>query len=127
METKLTIFMIAYYSNYNVEKIIKQINPKIKIIIIENSNLLETKNYYEKKYKNINVILSKENLGVSAASNIALKNTDTPYALHLDMDVDFDVNIIQDFIDCADRIKDFALLVPQHPKKNTLKVGCINP
>ena len=113
---KLTIFMIAYYSNYNIEKIIKKIDKDIKIIIIENSNLLETKKYYESKYRNINVILSSRNDGVAVANNIALHMIKTPYALHLDMDVDFDVNIIDQFINHAERIKDLALLVPQHHK-----------
>jgi N-acetylglucosaminyl-diphospho-decaprenol L-rhamnosyltransferase len=118
---KLTIFMVAYYSNYNIEKIIKKIDKDIKIIIIENSNLLETKKYYESKYSNINVVLSSRNDGVSVANNIALHMIKTPYALHLDMDVDFDVNIIDQFINHAEKIKDLALLVPQHHKSKYLK------
>ena len=57
LESNLTIFMIAYFSNYNIEKVIKQISKNIKIIIIENSNLYQTKIYFEKKYSNINVII----------------------------------------------------------------------
>lgn len=114
--SKLTIFMIAYYSNYNIEKVIKQVSKNIKIIIIENSNLYQTKIYFENKYSNINVILSKKNLGVSAANNKAFKNIDTKYALYLDMDVDFDVKIIQNIIHKAEQISDLALLVPQHQK-----------
>jgi len=116
LESNLTIFMIAYFSNYNIEKVIKQISKNIKIIIIENSNLYQTKIYFEKKYSNINVILSEKNLGVSAANNKAFKNINTKYALYLDMDVDFDVKIIQKFIEKADQIDNLALLVPQHQK-----------
>lgn len=116
LNKKLTIFMIAYHSNYNIEKIIKQINKNIKIIIVENSNLLETKNYFESRYHNINVILCEKNSGVSVANNIALRKITTPYALYLDMDVDFNVNIIPKFIDYAEKINKLALLVPQHHK-----------
>ena len=113
---KITIFMIAYYSNYNIEKIIKKIDKSINIIIIENSNLLKTKKYFEDRYSNISVILCTKNDGVSVANNIALNMIKTPYALYLDMDVDFDTNIIDQFINHAERIQDLALLVPQHHK-----------
>ncbi len=113
---KITIFMIAYYSNYNIEKIIKKIDKSIKIIIIENSNLLKTKKYFEDRYSNISVILCEKNEGVAVANNIAFNMIKTPYALYLDMDVDFDTNIIDQFINHAERIQDLALLVPQHHK-----------
>jgi N-acetylglucosaminyl-diphospho-decaprenol L-rhamnosyltransferase len=116
LNKKLTIFMVAYYSNYNIEEVIKKIDKNIKIIIIENSNLSETKKYFESRYNNINVILCKKNHGVTVAFNIALRMISTPYALYLDMDVDFDVNIISKFVNYAENLKNLAILVPQHHK-----------
>tara|TARA_B100000900_G_scaffold411748_1_gene432067 strand:- start:351 stop:1214 length:864 start_codon:yes stop_codon:yes gene_type:complete len=118
IENKVTIFMVAYNSSYEIENIIKKINSNIKILIIENSNKIQTKNYFENKFKNVRVILCKKNHGNTRGFNIGLKNSKTPYSLYLDMDVDFEVSIIQEFINFAEKIKDFALLVPQHQKNN---------
>ena len=71
----LTIFMVSYYAdNSSIENIIRKINSKIKIIIVENSNVLRTKKYFEKIYKNVIVILSKINNGQTGGYNIGLKN-----------------------------------------------------
>ena len=83
IQKNLTVFMIAYHSNYRIENVIKKINPKIKILIIENSNLIETKNYFEKKFKNVKVILSKVNLGMTGGVNLAFKNIKTKYSIYL--------------------------------------------
>ena len=112
----LTIFFVAYHSDYSFEKLIKKINKKIKIIIIENSNLSETKIYFEKKYKNVKVILSSKNGGQTGGFNLGLKNIKTKYALYLDMDVNFDNSIIKNFYDSAEKIKDFIILAPEHHK-----------
>jgi N-acetylglucosaminyl-diphospho-decaprenol L-rhamnosyltransferase len=109
---KLTIFMIAYHSDYSFERIIKKINPKIKIIIIENSNLSETKTYFERKYKNVKVILCRKNLGVTGAMNLAFKIIKTKFSIYLDMDIDFKRGTIEKFITHANEIKKFSFLVP---------------
>ena len=113
---ELSIFLVAYKSNFEIEKIISQINPLVNIIIVENSKLQETKNYFEKKYKNIQVILAEENKGQTGGINIGLKNIKTKYSLYLDMDVDFDVKLIDEFYLCAEKIKDFVILAPEHHK-----------
>lgn len=123
---KLTIFMIAYHSNYGFERIIKKINPKIKIIIIENSNLSETKNYFEKKYKNVKVILSKTNLGVTGAMNLVFKIIKTKFSIYLDMDIDFPRGTIEKFIMHADKIENFSFLVPNLYKSTYAKDFYLN-
>ena len=114
----LSIILVAYKSNFEIEKIIKQINPLIKIIIVENSNLQKTKSYYEKKYKNINVILSKENKGQTGGINIGFRNVKTKFSIYMDMDIDFDIKLIDKFYFCAEKIKDFAILAPEHHKSH---------
>ena len=118
IQKNLTIFMIAYHSNYRIENVIKKINPKIKILIIENLNLIETKNYFEKKFKNVKVILSKVNLGMTGGVNLAFKNIKTKYSIYLDMDINFSKGTIERFFNFAEKTKNFAFLVPnlQHSK-----------
>ena len=108
--------MVAFNPSYRIEKVISKLNSNIKIIIVENSNNQKTKTYFENKFNNVEVILCKENHGVTRGFNIGFENTKTPYSLHLDMDVDFDTSIIEQFIESADKIKDFAFLVPEHQK-----------
>ena len=59
----LTIFFVSYYSKSNIEKLIKKINKKIKILIIDNAKEKNLKNYFEKKFKNVRVIVNQFNSG----------------------------------------------------------------
>jgi GT2 family glycosyltransferase len=115
----LTIFMVSYYAdNSSIENIIRKINSKIKIIIVENSNVLRTKKYFEKIYKNVIVILSKINGGQTGGYNIGLKNITTKYGLYLDIDTDFDTSIIETFYKYANKIDDFIILAPEHNRSD---------
>jgi N-acetylglucosaminyl-diphospho-decaprenol L-rhamnosyltransferase len=115
----LTIFMVSYYAdNSSIENIIRKINSKIKIIIVENSNALRTKKYFEKIYKNVIVILSKINNGQTGGYNIGLKNITTKYGLYLDIDTDFDPSIIETFYKYANKIDDFIILAPEHNRSD---------
>ena len=114
----LTIILVAFNSNFEIENILKDLNQEIRIIIVENSNQLRTKDYFEKKYKNIEVILSKENNGQTGGINIGLKNVKTKYCLYMDMDISFKVNLIDKFYELAEKVEDFGILVPPHNKSN---------
>ena len=45
---KLTIFFVSYYSKSKIEKLIKKIDKRIKILIIDNAQENNFKNYFEK-------------------------------------------------------------------------------
>ena len=112
----LTIFFVSYFSKPNIEKIIKKINPKIKILIIDNAKEKGFKEYFKKKFKNVKVIVSKSNKGESGGINIAFRNIKTKYALKMDSDVILKKNTINKFIQTAYLVKDFVILAPQHEK-----------
>ena len=112
----LTIFFVSFFSKPNIEKIIKKINPKIKILIIDNAREEGFKNYFERKYKNVKVIVSKFNKGESGGINIGFKNIKTKYALKMDSDVVLKKSTIDRFIQTANNVKDFIILAPQHEK-----------
>ena len=65
----LTIVIVTFYSENIIYKCIESIGKNIKIIIVENSNNLELKKDIEKKYSNVEVILSGNNLGYGKANN----------------------------------------------------------
>ncbi len=128
----LTIILVAYNSSFEIENILKLLNPEIKILIIENSNLKKTKNYFESKYKNISVILSEKNTGQTGGINIGFKNVKSKYCLYMDMDVSFNINLIEKFYKIAEETNDFALLVPEHnrskyPKSFEYEIEDDNP
>ena len=112
----LTIFFVSYFSKIKIEKIIKKINSNIKVLVIDNANESGLKNYFEKKFKNIKVLTSKNNSGQSGGINLGLKNIKTKYAIYMDSDIKFNKNIINYFIQTAKLVNDFLILAPQHEK-----------
>ena len=72
-KSEVTVIMVSFHSKDLIEKTISFINKEIEIIVIENSNSSQCKESLEKKYSNVKVILSEENLGNGAGINIGLK------------------------------------------------------
>ena len=112
----LTIFFVSYYSKSNIEKLIKKINKKIKILIIDNAKEKNLKNYFEKKFKNVRVIINQFNSGQTGGINTGFKNIKTIYGLYMDSDVKFNSKTIDKFLNAANKIKDFIILAPQHER-----------
>ena len=45
-DENITTLLVAYYSNFQIEKVLKKNNPIVKIIIVENFNLRSTKKHF---------------------------------------------------------------------------------
>ena len=92
----LTVIIVTYKTKDEILfNCINSINKKIKIINIENSNDISHKNKIEKKYENVEVILSGKNLGYGTANNLGLKKAKTRYVLISNPDVEYN----NDFFD----------------------------
>ena len=113
----LTIFFVSYYSKKNIKKILKNISPKIKILIVDNANEVGIEKYF-KNFKNVKIINSNYNSGQSGGINIGFKNIKTKYSLYMDSDVTFKKKIIDEFIFTAKKVKDFVILAPKHERSN---------
>ena len=111
----LTILLISYYSSKDIIRIIKQIDKKIKIIVIDNA---QEKNFRDRfaVFKNVKVIIPRLNLGQVGGINLGFKMIKTKFALYLDPDVYFKKTVIKKFLEIASFIKDFIILAPQHEK-----------
>tara|TARA_Y100001958_G_C21242131_1_gene570289 strand:- start:1829 stop:2686 length:858 start_codon:yes stop_codon:yes gene_type:complete len=118
---KLTIFFVSYFSKEKIERIIKKLNKKIKVIIIDNANEDGIKYFFEKKYKNTQVISNKFNSGQTGGINTGLKKIKTKYSLYMDSDISFNKNTIKNFLKVAELTKNFIILAPQHEKKEYIK------
>ena len=111
-KSEVTVIMVSFYSKDLIEKTINFINKEIEIIVIENSKSSQCKELLEKKYSNVKVILSDENLGNGAGINAGLKKTNTKYAFYIDIDTEIKKDTIRNLLDAADKTPDFALLAP---------------
>ena len=111
-KSEVTVIMVSFHSKDLIEKTISFINKEIEIIVIENSNSSQCKELLEKKYSNVKVILSEENLGNGAGINIGLKKTNTKYAFYIDIDTEIQKDTIRNLLDAAEKTPDFALLAP---------------
>ena len=114
----LTIILVVYKSDKNqLRNILKKIDKKYNIIIVDNSYNYNFKGLgLSKKTK----IIRSRNNGNGSGINIALKKCKTENAIYTDLDVKFNRNLIQKFINFSKKIKNFSVLIPNHGnfKKN---------
>ena len=112
-EKNITFVIVSFRSSHIIEKCIKSINPKIKIIIVENSNNIQVKDYLENKFLNVKVILAKKNLGYGTGNNLGISKVDTQYAFILNPDAILEENSLEKFYKAQIFLKDdFTILAP---------------
>jgi len=119
----VTIIIVIYKSDKKkLLKVLNKFQNKYNIILIDNS--LDYDFSGIKKTKKIKIIRS-DNVGNGAGINIALKKCQTKFAIYLDIDVDFKINALKNLINCAKKVRNFSVLVPNHgnliSKHNLLK------
>ena len=108
----LTIVIVTFFSEKVIFDCIKSIPSKIKIIIVDNSKNKNFKNKIEKKFKNVQCILSLKNLGMGGGNNLGLKYVKTDYAFIINPDVRFEKDTIQKLIQSSKKIKSFGIISP---------------
>jgi N-acetylglucosaminyl-diphospho-decaprenol L-rhamnosyltransferase len=107
-----TTLVIVTYKCPIIKKCIKNLVRYFKIIIIENSSNIKFKKKLEKFNKNINVILTGENLGYAKSANLGLKKVKSKFGLLINPDVLVNFKTIHNLEAFADRVKNFSILVP---------------
>ena len=112
-EKNITFVIVSFRSSHIIEKCIKSINPKIKIIIVENSNDIQVKDYLENKFLNVQVIIAKKNLGYGKGNNLGISKVDTQYAFILNPDAILEENSLEKFYKAQFFLQDdFTILAP---------------
>ena len=112
-EKNITFVIVSFRSSHIIEKCIKSINPKIKIIIVENSNNIQVKDYLENKFLNVQVIIAKQNLGYGKGNNLGISKVDTQYAFILNPDAILEENSLEKFYKAQIFLQDdFTILAP---------------
>ncbi|MDA9598927.1 glycosyltransferase, partial [Candidatus Pelagibacter sp.] len=77
----LSVVIVAFKSSHVIYDCIQSISNEIKIIVVENSNDKKFKENIEKKYNNVECVLSSKNLGMGPGNNLGLRYVKTDYAI----------------------------------------------
>ena len=109
---KITIVINTFKSEDKINHCLDSINPGFKVIVVENSKNIDFKNQIEKKYSNVECILTGENLGYAKGNNLGLSKVVSQYALILNPDAMLENDTINNFLILADKIKSFSIIGP---------------
>ena len=118
-----TIVILSFYSKHLIEKLVEKIDKKIPIIIIENSRDEDFKNEIEFKYKNVRVLIPKENLGFSKGMNLGIQEAKTNYVFLNPADVLLPKKCLDDLTECIEKFQDSnksekqIVYIPQKERK----------
>ena len=110
--SEVTVIMVSFHSIKLIVKPINCIDKEINIIVVENSNSKECKDFLEKKFANVKVILSEKNLGNGGGINLGLKQVKTKYAFYLDIDTEIKEDTIKNLLIASTAIDNFTILAP---------------
>tara|TARA_B100000579_G_C22798634_1_gene838518 strand:+ start:630 stop:1481 length:852 start_codon:yes stop_codon:yes gene_type:complete len=116
MINNLSVVLVTYKPDLIIlNKCLKSINEKIKIIIVDNSSILKIDDLNENSNKNI-LIIHNSNVGNGEGINVGVKAANCKYVLYLDVDSEIDVNFIENIYNYAIKISDFAVIAPMLEK-----------
>ena len=112
IDGKITVVINTFNSEDKIISCLKSIPSNIKIIVIENSNNTNFKNKLESKFKNLKCFLTGQNLGYAKGNNFGLSKVKSDFALILNPDATLGSNTIENFLKCAEKVKDFSIIGP---------------
>ena len=113
-EKDITFIIVSFRSDNVIAKCLESINPNIKIIVVENSNKISIKNYLEKKFPNIEVLISGENIGYGRGNNLGISKIKTKYAFILNPDAYLDKYTLNELFNVKNILNDdFSILSPK--------------
>ncbi len=113
----VTVAIVTFHSSKIIEKCLRKIEKRYKVLIIDNTYNQEIKKRIQKKYLNCKVILNKNN-GYGTSANLASKLIKTKYIFFINPDVFIQKKTIPQLILSAKLLKDkFAALLPNENNK----------
>ena len=74
----LTVVILTHKTNKNIlENCLSSIDPKVKIIIVENSKNFKHSEEIQSTFSNVEIVCSGTNLGMGSGNNFGLKKVKT--------------------------------------------------
>ena len=118
----LTVVILTYKTNEKIlTDCLNSIDPRIKILIIENSKNDLFKENLKKKYPDLKIILSGRNLGYGGGNNLGLSKVKTRYALILNPDVILAKNFFEEIQIYLDQQINFHIIGTKFKDDQTWK------
>ena len=99
----ITVVITSFKSRGKIFNLLDSIDDRVKVIVIENSNDKGLKQDIENKYKNIECILSSQNLGYAKGNNLGLSKVKTKFALIVNPDAELSKNTLENFLLSAEK------------------------
>ena len=119
---QLTAVILTYKTNLEIlKKCLKSINPKVKILIVENSSHFKYLKEIQSNFSNIEVICSGSNLGYGGGNNFGLNKVKTNYALILNPDTVCEDNFFLNINKYLSGNIDFTLIGATYRNKTDFK------
>ena len=113
-EKNITIVIVCFRSDHIIDQCLKSINPNIKVIIVENSNNSFIKDRLEKKFSNVQVLISGDNIGYGRGNNLGLSVVKTKYAFILNPDAYLEKYTLNELYKVKNFLnEDFSILSPK--------------
>ncbi len=109
----ISLIFLSYNSEDHILRILKNLDYKDEIIVVENSRNQKIKNL-ESLYQNLRVIIPDENLGFGKAFNLAIEFSKNDYVFINPADVEISNNLIRSLCDIVENFDDFALITPSY-------------
>ena len=119
---QLTAVILTYKTNLDILKnCLKSINPKVKILIVENSSHFKYLKEIQSNFSNIEVVCSGSNLGYGGGNNFGLNKVKTNYALILNPDTVCEDNFFSNVNKYLSGNIDFTLIGTSYRNKTDFK------
>ena len=112
---KLTILIVTFLTDKQILlNCLNSIDRNVKILIVENSSSFKDKKFFLKKFSNLKIVTTGENLGYGKGNNFGLKLVKTSYALILNPDVICDKDFFDNIVDVTNEPDDFTIIGCQY-------------
>ena len=113
-EKNITFVIVCFRSDHIIDQCLKSINPDIKVVIVENSNNSFIKDRLEKKFSNVRVLISGDNIGYGKGNNLGLSEVKTKYAFILNPDAYLEKYTLKELYEVKTFLnEDFSILSPK--------------
>ena len=122
-EKNITFVIVCFRSSSVIEKCLESISSNCKVIIVENSNDIFIKNNLEKKFSNVQVLISGDNIGYGRANNLGISMVKTKYVFILNPDTYLEKNTLKELSYVTNVLNDnFSILSPEIFNNKLLKL-----
>jgi len=105
-----TVVICSFYSHDKLSKLIKEIDKRFKILIIDNAREFNLKSYYKNNFSNVSYYIPEKDLGLPGSYNFALNNIFTPYIFITQPDVTLESDTIIKLYNASKKYENSAIL-----------------